>query len=112
MYNFCTSAVTAGILFFLAIYNTDFIRVVTLGGTVLGSGLIAAGGILAFLLLRRVVRRRILRIILTLTVNSFIVTDTITYLPGWSIEPGAGTVLFLLVLCTGLTLLNEAIFAE
>lgn len=112
MYNFCTSAVTAGILLFLAIYNTDFIRVVTLGGTVLGSGLMAAGGTLAFLLLRRVVCRRILRIILTLTVNSFIVTDTITYLPGWSIEPGAGIVLFLLILCTGLTMLNEAIFAE
>lgn len=112
MYNFCTSSVTVGILLFLAIYNTDFIRVVTLSGTVLGAGLIAAGGALAFLLLRQVIRRRFLRMTLTLAVSSLIITDTVKYLPGWSMEPGTGTLLFLLVLCAGLAVLNEYIFAE
>ena len=40
MYNLYTAFVTISVLVFIAIYNTSFITVVTLGGTVLGSALI------------------------------------------------------------------------
>lgn len=112
MYNFFTSVVTVGILIFLAIYNTDFIQVVTLGGTVLGSAVIAAGGALAFVLLRRVIHGLLLRRAFLLAICSFIVTDTVQYMPGWRMNEGVGTLIFLLILCAGIAALNEAIFKK
>ena len=53
LYNFLTAVVTIGVAVFIAIYNTSFINVVTLGGTVLGSAVIALGTALWAVLLQK-----------------------------------------------------------
>ena len=58
MYNFYTAFVTISVLVFIAIYNTSFITVVTLGGTVLGSALIGLCSALLSFLLCKALRKK------------------------------------------------------
>ena len=59
LYNFYTAFVTTSVLLFIAIYNTSFITVVTLGGTVLGSALIGlCSALLSFLLCKALRKKR------------------------------------------------------
>jgi len=107
LYNFYTAFVTISVLVFIAIYNTSFITVVTLGGTVLGSALIGFGSALLVFLLRRLLHNRWIRYALEIIGCSCIVCATAAGLPGWEIKPGVATALFITLLCFLITVINE-----
>lgn len=99
LYNFYTAFVTISALVFVAIYNTSFITVVTLGGTVLGSAVIGFCSSLLAFLLRRLLRNRLARYALAFIGSACIIRATAVCLPGWNINPGTGTILFVSVVC-------------
>jgi len=107
LYNFYTAFVTTGVLVFIAIYNTPFINVVTLGGTVLGSAVIAFGTVLLAVLLQKLPSGRVLRCVLDGIGCGCITAGTAAFLPGWIINSDGPTLLFLLVLCALVALINE-----
>ena len=94
-------------LVFIAIYNTSFITVVTLGGTVLGSALIGLCSALFVFLLRKALRKKTVRCVLGMIGCGFIIVATASCLPGWEIHPGVETSLFLMALCFLVTEINE-----
>ena len=112
MYNFYTAFVTMSVLEFIAVYNTFFITVVTLGGTVLGSAVIGFCSVLASFLLRRLLHNRLVRYVLEVISCSCIIGATAACLPGWKIKPDVATVLFILVLCFLVTAVNEYVAAD
>lgn len=99
LYNFYTAFVTISALVFVAIYNTSFITVVTLGGTVLGSAVIGFCSSLLAFLLRRLLRNKLARYALAFIGSACIIRVTADCLPGWNINPGTGTILFVSVVC-------------
>lgn len=99
LYNFYTAFVTISVLVFVAIYNTSFITVVTLGGTVLGSAVIGFCSSLLAFLLRRLLRNKLARYALAFIGSACIIRATADFLPGWSINPGTGTILFVSAVC-------------
>ena len=99
LYNFYTAFVTISVLVFIAIYNTSFITVVTLGGTVLGSALIGFCSTLLVFLLRKELRKKPVRCVLGMIGCGCLIGATVSCLPGWGIKPGIETALFLIVLC-------------
>lgn len=99
MYNFYTAFVTISALVFVAIYNTSFITVVTLGGTVLGSAVIGFCSSLLAFLLRRLLRNKPARYALAFIGSACIIRATADCLPGWIINPGTGTILFVSAVC-------------
>ena len=107
MYNLYTAFVTVSVLAFIAIYNTSFISVVTLGGTVLGSALIGFCSVLLAFQLRRLLHNKLVRYVPEVIGCSCIVWGTAACLPGWEIKPDVATALFLLVLCFLITSVNE-----
>ncbi len=107
MYNFYTAFVTISVLVFIAIYNTSFITVVTLGGTVLGSALIGFCSALLVFLLRKALRNKTVRCLLGIIGCGCIIGATASCLPGWEIQPDLKTALFLLALCFLVTEINE-----
>lgn len=107
LYNFYTAFVTISVLVFIAIYNTPFITVVTLGGAVLGSALIGFCSVLLVFLLRKLLRNRIVRCVSGIAGCAGIVGATAYCLPGWEIRQNMATVLFLLALCFLVTEINE-----
>lgn len=107
MYNFYTAFVTTSALIFIAIYNTSFITVVTLGGTVLGSALIGCCSALLVFVLRKMLRTKPARYVLGIAGLGCIVRATAYCLPGWEIKPDTKTILFLLALCFLVTVINE-----
>lgn len=109
MYNLLTSVVTVGIAVFLAIYNTGFIQVVTLGGTVLGAFLIALVCGLAAWGVQKIGSRPV-RLALKVVACSLALAGVLHYLPGYRLAAGFGGPSLVLVLCIGTALLNEYIF--
>ena len=107
LYNFYTAFVTISVLVFIAIYNTSFITVVTLGGTVLGSVLVGLCSALLVLFLRKVLRKKTVRCVLGMTGCGCIIGATASFLPGWEIKPDIETALFLVALCFLVTEINE-----
>ena len=107
MYNFYTAFVTVSVLAFIAIYNTSFITVVTLGGTVLGSALIGLCSALFVFLLRKALSKKTVRCVLGVIGCGCIIGATASCLPGWEIKPDIETALFLLALCVLVTEINE-----
>ena len=85
-------------LVFIAIYNTSFLTVVTLGGTVLGSALIGLCSVLLVFLLRKGPGKKTVRCVLGVIGCCAIVRATAAFLPGWEIKPDMGTALFLIAL--------------
>jgi hypothetical protein len=108
LYNFYTAFVTTGVLVFIAIYNTSFINVVTLGGTVLGSAVIAFGTALLAMQLQKLPSGRVLRCVLEGIGCGCITAGTATFLPGWIINLDGSALLFFLVLCALVALINES----
>ena len=94
-------------LVFIAIYNTSFITVVTLGGTVLGSALIGFSSALLVSLLRKTLRKKTVRCRLGIAGCGCIIGAAASCLPGWVIQPDLKTALFLIVLCFFVTEINE-----
>ena len=107
MYNLYTAFVTISVLVFIAIYNTSFITVVTLGGTVLGSALIGICSELFVFLLRKVIHKKPARCVLGMIGCGCIIGATASCLPGWEIKPDIETTLFLIVLCFLVIEINE-----
>lgn len=107
LYNLYTAFVTISVLVFIAIYNTSFITVVTLGGTVLGSALTGLCSALLAFLLRKTLRKKTARCLLGMAGCGCIIGATASCLPGWDIRPGIETALFLLALCFLVTEINE-----
>ena len=99
LYNFLTAFVTIGVVVFIAIYNTSFINVVTLGGTVLGSAVIALGTALWAVLLQKLHPSEELGFMLEGGGYACIIAVTTVLLPGWTMNPGVSTLLFFLLLC-------------
>ena len=99
LYNFLTAVVTIGVAVFIAIYNTSFINVVTLGGTVLGSAVIALGTALWAVLLQKFRPGEELGFMLEGGGYACIIAVTTVLLPGWTMNPGVSTLLFFLLLC-------------
>ena len=99
LYNFLTAVVTIGVAVFIAIYNTSFINVVTLGGTVLGSAVIALGTALWAVLLQKFRPGEELGFMLEGGGYACIIAGTTVLLPGWKMNPGVSTLLFCLLLC-------------
>ena len=99
LYNFLTAVVTIGVVVFIAIYNTSFINVVTLGGTVLGSAVIALGAALWAVLLQKLRPGEELSFMLEGGGYACIIAGTTVLLPGWTMNPGVSTLLFFLLLC-------------
>ena len=112
MYDFLTAFVSIGVIAFLTIYNTTFLAVVTLGGTVLGCALLGFGSAFLALVLRRLTCSCPVRCCVEMTGCGFIIVNTVKYLPGWEMRPEPATMLFLLVLCFVITILNEYILEE
>ena len=112
LYNFYTAFVTISVLVFIAIYNTSFITVVTLGGTVLGSALIGLCSALLVFLLRKVIRKKMVRCVLGMVGCGCVIGATVYCLPGWEIKPDTGTALFLIALCFLVTEINEYILND
>ncbi len=94
-------------LVFIAIYNTSFIMVVTLGGTVLGSALTGFCSALLSFLLCKTLRKKMARCVSGMIGCGCIIGTTASCLPGWEIKPGIETALFLLALCFLVTEINE-----
>ncbi len=109
MYDLYTAFVTVSVLAFIAIYNTSFISVVTLGGTVLGSAVIGFCSALLVFVLRKLLRIKLARYALELIGCICIICVTTACLPGWEIKSDVATALFLLVLCLLVTAFNEYI---
>lgn len=109
MYDFLTAFVTIGVIAFLIIYNTAFLTVVTLGGTVLGCALLGLCSAVLTVVLQKLTDNRLLRCGADMAGCSFIIVQIINCLPGWTMRPDTLTPLFLLVLCSAVTLLNEYI---
>jgi len=107
LYNLYTAFVTISVLVFIAIYNTSFITVVTLGGTVLGSALIGICSALFVFLLRKVIHKKPARCVLGMIGCGCIIGATASCLPGWEIKPDIETTLFLIVLCFLVIEINE-----
>ena len=107
MYNFYTAFVTISVLVFIAIYNTSFITVVTLGGTVVGSALIGLCSALLSFLLCKALRKKTMRCVLEIIGCGCIIWATASCLPGWEIKPDIETGLFLIALCFIVTEINE-----
>ena len=107
LYNFYTAFVTISVLVFIAIYNTSFITVVTLGGTVLGSAMIGLCSALLVFLLRKVIRKKTVRCVLGMIGCGCIIRATASCLPGWEIKADMETALFLVALCFLVTEINE-----
>ena len=107
MYNFYTAFVTISVLVFIAIYNTSFITVVTLGGTVVGSALIGLCSALLSFLLCKALRKKMVRCVLGMSGCGCIIGATASCLPGWEIKPDIETALFLIALCFLVTEINE-----
>lgn len=107
MYNFLTAFVTVSVLVFIAIYNTSFIPVVTLGGTVLGSALIGFCSVLLVFVLRKLVRVSFLRQVMETAGSCCVIVGTAGNLPGWQLHFGMGAVFFLLLLCAAVTAVSE-----
>lgn len=99
---FVTAVVT-----FLAIYTTPFVPVVTLGGTVLGAAVTGLAAALLGVLVRRVRPQPWIRAALILPGLTLVLTEVARFLPGWSLTPGVGTLVFLTALCLVLTALTE-----
>ena len=112
MYNLLTAFVTTGVLVFIAIYNTPFIMVVTLGGTVLGSAVIGLGASLLFFMLRRMLKSRMARLALGIVGCSAVIAGVVGGLPGWQLQYSVGAAIFLLALCIAVTLVNEFCLEE
>ena len=112
MYNFYTAFVTVSVLAFIAIYNTLFVTVVTLGGTVLGSALIGFCSTLLVFLLRRLLHTRLTRYVVEIIGSNCIIRVTAACLPGWEIKPDVATALFLLVLSFLITAVNEYVVVD
>ena len=94
-------------LVFIAIYNTSFITVVTLGGTVLGSALIGLCSALLAFLLCKALSKKLVRCVLGMTGCGCVIGATASCLPGWEIKPDMDTAFFLLALCFLVTEVNE-----
>ena len=107
LYNFYTAFVTISVLVFIAIYNTSFITVVTLGGTVLGSALIGLCSALLVFFLRKVICKKTVRCVLGMTGCGCVIGATASCLPGWEIKADMETALFLVALCFLVTEINE-----
>ena len=107
MYNFYTAFVTISVLVFIAIYNTSYISVVTLGGTVLGCAMIGFCSSLIIFLLRKVIRKTPVRCVLGMAGCGCVIGVTASCLPGWELKPDMETALFLIALCFLVTELNE-----
>lgn len=108
MYNYFTAAVTAGVMTFVVIYNTGFIQVVTLGGTVLGTACIGIFSALGAELLQNV-QKKVWRLILEMLFNWFVLAAVIYFFPGWNRTCSGGSLLFTLCLCAGLTGICEMV---
>jgi len=108
-YNFFTAFVTISVLSFTVIYNTSFLPVVTLGGTVLGCALLGLCSALLCLFLRIFLRSRVWRYAAGVVGCSCILAGVLKLLPGWDMAPGPGTMLFIPVLCVCITVINEYI---
>ena len=109
MYDFYTAFITVSVLVFIAIYNTSFIPVVTLGGAVLGSAVIGFCSVLLAFVLRKMLHIRLARYALELTGCGCIIRATAACLPGWEIKSDVATALFLLVLCFLITAVKETL---
>lgn len=101
---FVTAVVT-----FLVIYTTPFVPVVTLGGTVLGAAVTGLAAALLGVLVRRVRPQPWIRAALILPGLALVLTEVARFLPGWSLTPGVGTLVFLTALCLVLTALTEGL---
>ena len=112
LYNFLTAVVTIGVAVFIAIYNTSFISVVTLGGTVLGSAVIALGTALWALLLQKHSPGEQLGFMLEGGGYACIIAGTTVLLPGWKMDPGVSTLLFFLLLCVIVAVVIEYTLRE
>ena len=112
LYDLYTAFVTVSVFVFIAIYNTSFIPVVTLGGTVLGSAVIGICSVLLAYLLRRLLHNRLVRFMLEVIGCSCIVGVAAACLPGWEIKPGVMTALFLLGLCFLITAVNKYVAVD
>ena len=112
LYNFLTAVVTIGVAVFLAIYNTSFISVVTLGGTVLGSAVIALGTALWAVLLQKLRPGEQLGFMLEAGGYACIIAGTTVLLPGWKMDPGVSTLLFFLLLCVLVAVVIEYTLRE
>ena len=112
LYNFLTAVVTIGVAVFLAIYNTSFISVVTLGGTVLGSAVIALGAALWAVLLQKLRLGEQLGFMLEGGGYACIIAGTTVLLPGWKMDPGVSTLLFFLLLCVLVAVVIEYTLRE
>jgi hypothetical protein len=112
LYDLYTAFVTVSVLAFIAIYNTSFITVVTLGGTVLGSAVIGLCSALFAFVLRKLLHIKLARYVLEVIGCGCIIGVTAACLPGWEITADVATVLFLLVLCFLITAVNEYVTVE
>lgn len=112
LYNFLTAVVTIGVAVFIAIYNTSFISVVTLGGTVLGSAVIALGTALWAVLLKKLRPGEQLGFMLEAGGYACIIAGTTVLLPGWKMDPGVSTLLFFLLLCVLVAVVIEYTLRE
>lgn len=112
MYNLYTAFVTISVLMFVAIYNTSFITVVTLGGTVLGCAFIGFLAALSAFLLRRSLHNRPARYLMETIGCGCIIGVTAASLPGWKMKPDVAMALFLSALCFTVSALNEYILNE
>ena len=112
MYNLLTAFVTTGVLVFIVIYNTPFITVVTLGGTVLGSAVVGLCVSLLSFMLRRMLKSRMARLALGIVGCSTVIAGVVGGLPGWQLQYSVGAAVFLLALCIAVTLVNEFCLGE
>lgn len=112
LYNFLTAVVTIGVAVFIAIYNTSFISVVTLGGTVLGSAVIALATALWAVLLQKLRLSQELGFMLEGGGYGCIIAGTTVLLPGWKMDPGVSTLLFFLLLCVIVAVVIEYTLRE
>ena len=112
MYNFYTAFVTISMFVFVAIYNTSFINVVTLGGTVLGSAVIGLCSALLVFLLHKLLHKKPARYVSGIIGCGCIIKATAACLPGWEIKPDVATALFMSVLCFLVTVINEYILND
>ncbi|MDY6086646.1 MAG: hypothetical protein SPI01_01445 [Succiniclasticum sp.] len=109
MYNYFTAVMTIGVLTFLALYTTNFIQIVTLGGTVLGAACIGIFSALGAWILQKV-RQDVLRRGLEMLLSFFVLIAVVHLLPGWKWSCFANSFLFAFCLSAAITGISEIVW--
>lgn len=95
MYNIFTQWITLSVIFFLTVYSTDILEVVTLGGLIAGSFMVAAWSVLLVLCQKRLPKFTAIAFV---TAGTAVGIDLLcTFMPGYTMELSWEVIIFIII---------------